>query len=99
MVRSQARRPTSWLLLIAVLFATLAPSFGMALGGQSAARTIWTQLCSVNGPKQVAIQVNGDTDPTTSYDQSIHQGHCVLCAQPATAPRLPELSIGASTTV
>jgi len=99
MARLKARQPTSWLVLIAVLFATLAPTLGMALGGHEASRTVWTQLCSVDGPELVAIQVDGDPDSAFTDDGSAQQGHCLLCFQPSTTPQLPSLAPAASTAV
>ena len=99
MARFKARQPTCWLVLIAVLFATLAPSLGMALGGHEASRTVWTQLCSVDGPELVAIQIDGDPDSAFTDDGSAHQGHCLLCFQPSTTPQLPSLAPAASAAV
>ncbi|MDX3893725.1 DUF2946 domain-containing protein [Pusillimonas sp.] len=99
MARFKARQPASWLVLIAVLFATLAPSLGMALGGHEASRTVWTELCSVDGPELVAIRVDSDPDSASTDDGNAHQGHCLLCFQPSSTPQLPSLALAASTTV
>jgi len=86
MARLNVRQPTCWLLLIAVLFATLAPTLGMALGGHGVSRTVWTELCSVDGPESIALHVDGDPEPYTDAANA-HQGHCLLCFQPSTTPQ------------
>lgn len=86
MARSKARHPTSWLVLLAFLFSTLAPSLAMGLGGPNASRVVWAQLCSVDGPELIAIQVDGDPDSTASQVGDPQEGHCLLCFQPTTSP-------------
>lgn len=98
MARLNARQPTCWLLLIAVLFATLAPTLGMALGGHGASRTVWTELCSVDGRESIAIHVDDDRKPFTDADNA-HQGHCLLCFQPSTTPQPASLETAASIAV
>ncbi len=85
MARLKTQGPTSWFALLAFLFATLAPSLGMALGGHKASHTEWTQLCSAAGHELIAIQV--DDSPPLTDDGSAHQGHCLLCFQPSTTPQ------------
>ncbi|WP_397475122.1 DUF2946 domain-containing protein [Pusillimonas sp.] len=86
MARSKARQPTSWLVLLAFVFSTLAPSLAMGLGGPDASRIVWAQLCSVDGPELVAIQVDGDPDSTSSQIVDAQEGHCLLCFHPSTSP-------------
>lgn len=85
------RRPASWLVLLAFLIATLAPSLGLALGGHSTTRTIWAQLCSVDGPALVAIQIDAQADQDTKTDDA-RQGHCLLCFHPSSTPQDPVLA-------
>ena len=92
MARLKARQPVSWLVLLAFLFTTLSPSLAMGLGGPEASRTIWTQLCSVDGPELVAIQVDVDDDDPSSHAADSRQGHCLLCFQPSTDPQNPSLA-------
>lgn len=84
MALKQTRQPISWLVLIAFLFATLAPALATSLGGQSASRTIWTQLCSVDGPELIAIEVDGEPSDAARLMADGQQGHCLLCFQPTT---------------
>lgn len=88
MARFKARQPISWFVLLALFFATLAPSLGTAMGGQS--RTVWAQLCNAEGHELVAIQVDGD--PPSSHDAGVHQGHCLLCVHPSTTPQLSSVT-------
>lgn len=85
MARSNKQRPVGWLVLLAFLFSTLAPSLAMGLGGPDVSRTVWAQLCSADGPELVAIQVD-DPDSDASYVTADQQGHCLLCFQPTTSP-------------
>src|SRR5690606_25348732 len=62
------------------------------LGGPETSRTIWTQLCSVDGPELVAIQVDVDDDDPSSHAADSRQGHCLLCFQPSTDPQNPSLA-------
>jgi len=85
MARSTLRHPVSWLVLLAFLFSTLAPSLAMGLGGAETSRTVWAQLCSAEGPAQIAIHIDDDPDPGQQATDA-KQGHCLLCFQPSTSP-------------
>ncbi|HLU19843.1 MAG TPA: DUF2946 family protein [Pusillimonas sp.] len=85
MARSTLRHPVSWLVLLAFLFSTLAPSLAMGLGATDASRTVWAQLCSAEGLQHIAIQIDDDPEAEQQVTDST-QGHCLLCFQPSTSP-------------
>lgn len=95
----QIRNQTSWFVLIAFFFATLAPSLGMAAGKSAASQAVWAQLCSADGPRLVAIDANGD--PATAFDDAYgsHSGHCLLCFHPSTPPPNTAITPVAGSTV
>lgn len=86
MTRSKVRQPINWLVLLAFLFSTLTPSLAMGLGGSEASRTVWAQLCGVNGSELIAIQVDGEPEAAQSKTLDAPEGHCLLCFQPSTPP-------------
>ncbi|WP_246436983.1 DUF2946 family protein [Parapusillimonas granuli] len=77
-------RRTSWCLLIAFLFAVLAPT-AKAIGAGDASQVVWAHLCTAEGGKLVALDQNGD--PATEPDgDGLHAGHCLLCFHPCGIP-------------
>jgi len=83
-----ARRHASWLVLIAFVFATLAPVFTGAGAGGSAARQLWIQLCNSPSPRLVSLDLPAQDDGGKAGHSASTSGHCLLCFHPATPPRL-----------
>src|SRR5690606_24588487 len=82
----RTQRKAGWIALIAFLLATLMPSVALAVSNETAARAVWVQLCTVNGPTTIQIDPAGD-DPVDLGSASSQSGHCVLCFHPACPPK------------
>lgn len=81
-----ARRRACWLLLIALLYAALMPSLGLASGKAAAARTVLLQLCGGDGHTSLSLDLP-DESPQAGAGK-ILAGLCLLCAHPAVPPQL-----------
>jgi len=84
---SRRRRPITWLAILAVLVAALAPSVSRALVAHSTGDAPWLALCTAQGIKYVKAD-DGSTAP--AHDGKSRFEHCPLCSlQSAGAAPLP----------
>jgi len=81
-----AQRRTAWLLLLAFLFAILAPVASQATGSSQGAQTLLIQLCSREGPRLVAVDLSHDSTASDAVPATDHGGFCLLCVSPGTPP-------------
>lgn len=80
------RALTSWIAVLAILMAALAPSISHALGTRNAAS--WLEVCSAAGAKWV--NAGGDTDDKSPVPSGAHPlEHCPYCSLHANAIAIP----------
>jgi hypothetical protein len=77
-----AKRLTSWIAMLAVLFASLAPSISHAFPAKSNQPAFLQELCSAQGAKRfVAVDLADDTQKVPTQNQAaMHFEHCPYCA-------------------
>ena len=77
-----ANRLTSWIAVLAVIFASLAPSISHAFPAKSTQPTLLQELCSAQGAKRfVSVGLAVDTQKSPSQNQTaMHFEHCPYCA-------------------
>ena len=85
------RRLISWLALLAVVMAALAPTMSRALGREAAAA--WVEVCTAQGSRWVALDGQGDAGSSDAGHPGEHCPYCslhvpVLGTPPADAPVL-----------
>jgi Protein of unknown function (DUF2946) len=86
-----ARLLTSWMAVLAILMAALAPSISHALGAKNGAS--WTEVCSTVGSKWV--QPDGSsTDPAPASGDAHLFEHCPYCSLHANAIAVPAAPVG-----
>lgn len=91
------RKLISAAIAVAMLFASLMPSLGMALAAKS--RLSWVEICSAQGVKRVAVDASGAVvdDAASHADEGLgappaHSGeHCPFCHLQTA---LPEPDVG-----
>jgi hypothetical protein len=66
-----------WIALMAILFSAVAPSISHALAA-SAGKSVFAEICSVDGAKVVALDAGGSRQP--DGDPLHHLEHCPYCA-------------------
>ena len=73
---------SSWIAILAVLFASLAPSISQAIVLNHHQTTLSQEICSAQGEKHmVALDLNSDTQPAPSQNHAaMHFEHCPYCA-------------------
>lgn len=79
-----ARHRACWLVLIAFLYATLAPALNLAAGHASASRTVWVELCNATGHEFIAVHL--PDEPAKAGHSAKPAGQCLLCVYPSTPP-------------
>jgi hypothetical protein len=77
-----AKRLTSWIAMLAVIFASLAPSISHAFPTKNNQPTLLQELCSAQGAKRfIAVDLAVDTQKSPSQNQAaMHFEHCPYCA-------------------
>ena len=82
MFTSYAKRLTSWIAILAVVFSSLAPSISHAFPAKNNQPTLLQELCSAQGVKRfVAVDLAVDTQKAPSQNQAaMHFEHCPYCA-------------------
>lgn len=77
-----AKRLTSWIAILAVVFASLAPSISHAFSTKNNQPALLQALCSAQGVKRfVALDLAVDTQKSPSQNQAaMHFEHCPYCA-------------------
>ena len=90
-----AKRLTSWIAILAVVFASIAPSISHALPVKSNQPTLLQELCSAQGTKRfIAIDLAVDTQKAPSQNQApMHFEHCPYCAMHAGSTVIPASAI------
>ena len=76
-----AKKLTSWIAILAVVFASLAPSISHAFPAKNNQPTLLQELCSAQGAKRfIAVDLAVDTQQAPSQNQAaIHFEHCPYC--------------------
>ena len=77
-----AKRLTSWIAILAVVFASLSPSISHAFPAKNNQPTVVQELCSAQGAKLfVAVDLAVDTQKAPTQNQAaMHFEHCPYCA-------------------
>jgi Protein of unknown function (DUF2946) len=77
-----AKRLTSWIAILAVVFASIAPSISHAFPAKNNQPTLLQELCSAQGAKRlIAVDLAVDTQKAPSQNQAaMHFEHCPYCA-------------------
>lgn len=85
MLTRHAKRLTSWIAILAVIFASLAPSISHAFSTKNNQATLLQELCSAQGAKRlIAVDLAVDTQQSPSQNQAaMHFEHCPYCASHA----------------
>lgn len=85
MFTRHAKRLSSWIAILAVVFASLVPSISHAFAAKGNQPTLLQELCSTQGQKRfVAVDLAVDTQKAPSQNQaSMHFEHCPYCASHA----------------
>lgn len=80
-----AKRLTSWIAILAVVFASLAPSISHAFLAKNNQPTLLQELCSAQGAKRfIAVDLAVDTQKSPTQNQAaMHFEHCPYCAMHA----------------
>lgn len=75
-----AHRAGVWVALIALLFASLAPSASLAFADNTASKGYWAALCGMDGARSVWVDLDDglQTDDAGSSHSSA-AGHCLFC--------------------
>ena len=82
MLISHAKKFTSWIVILAVVFASIAPSISHAFPVENNQATLLQQLCSAQGAKRfIAVDLAVNTQKAPSQNQAaMHFEHCPYCA-------------------
>ncbi|MFM1911748.1 MAG: hypothetical protein RJB18_1139 [Pseudomonadota bacterium] len=90
-----AKRLTSWIAILAVVFASLAPSISHAFPAKNNQPTLLQELCSAQGAKRfIAVDLAVDTQKAPTQNQAaMHFEHCPYCATHAGTVAIPATSI------
>lgn len=90
-----AKRLTTWIAMLAVVFASLAPSISHAFPAKNNQPTLLQELCSAQGAKRfIAVDLAVDTQKAPSQNQAaMHFEHCPYCAMHAGSVAIPASSI------
>ncbi len=103
MIQRSYQRIASFIALVAVLFAALAPTVSHALEAKNGQPNLWQEVCSAQGIKQIPL--NGDSTNRPSKVSSpdkdqqfpnkmgMHFEHCPYCFSHAGSLALPPSSI------
>jgi uncharacterized protein involved in copper resistance len=90
-----AKRLTTWIAMLAVVFASLAPSTSHAFPAKNNQPTLLQELCSAQGAKRfIAVDLAVDTQKAPSQNQAaMHFEHCPYCAMHPASMAIPASSI------
>jgi hypothetical protein len=77
-----AKRFTSWIAMLAIVFASLAPSISHAFPAKNNHQALLQELCSAQGAKRfIAVDLAVDTQQAPTQNQAVmHFEHCPYCA-------------------
>jgi hypothetical protein len=80
-----AKRLSTWIAILAVVFASLAPSISHALAANNNQTSLLQELCSAQGTKRfIAVDLTVDTQKSPSQNgAAMHFEHCPFCASHA----------------
>ena len=91
--RRASRALTSWIAVLAILMAALAPSISHALGAKNGAS--WIEVCTSVGAKWV--QPDGSSTDQAPASGDVHPfEHCPYCSLHANAIAIPAAPVGLS---
>lgn len=86
----------SWVALLVILFAALAPAVSHAFATESTPLTLWQEICTAQGTKFVSsvVTLSSEQSASAQDDQSMqpHVGaleHCPFCTNQIAAVSLP----------
>lgn len=81
-----SRAFASWMAMVAILMAALAPTLSQAWAAQSGSPLL--EICTANGTKWIQ-QSDGTTAPTQTPGEGPLSKHCPYCLSQAQAPAIP----------
>jgi Protein of unknown function (DUF2946) len=86
-----AKRFTSWIAIVAVVFASLAPSISHAFSVKNNQPSVLQEICSAQGTKRfIALDLGVDTQKAPSQNQAtMHFEHCPYCTTHAGTVAMP----------
>ncbi|HJV80365.1 DUF2946 domain-containing protein [Noviherbaspirillum sp.] len=84
------RRIAAWIACFAVLLAALAPSISHAVSAAKETGSIWSDICTQTGIKQV--QADDGHDHSTPAQNGLHFEHCPFCFTHAGSVGLPPVA-------
>ena len=83
-------------ILMVMVFATLAPTMSHAFANNNGAKSVWQEICTVQGTKRIAAAFtldateSGKLSPASdSHPAAMHFEHCPFCLNHAAADALP----------
>jgi Protein of unknown function (DUF2946) len=86
-------KAVSWIAIAAMLFASLAPSISHAFAAKDASQTLWQEICSVQGAKQIASNLGNPTqNGPEQNNMGMHFEHCPYCFSHAGSVGLPAVA-------
>ena len=88
MLRSRTNWLASWIAMLAIVFASLAPTVSQAMSSHDHANVIYQKVCSEHGTKIIPIELPSGKHHDGMLGQS---GHCTLCC---TSHHTPIVSAG-----
>jgi hypothetical protein len=96
MLSSVHQRFASWVAMLAIVFASLAPTLSHAIATESAPLTLWQEICTAQGTKFISSVVTLSSEQVDKQQDSQsmqpHVGaleHCPFCFNHAGAISLP----------
>ena len=87
------RRLICWIALLAMWAMALFPTVSHALAAQRGA-DLWTEICTPQGMRQVALPEEGQADPASSPVQAAgHLKHCLFCLTHSVGLGMPPVGL------
>lgn len=80
-------RRLTWLALCAMVFGALAPSISKWLATSQG--IAWIEVCSAQGTKRIAVDLNGKQTPEAPAMADSHCGYCLLQQHSPFVPTVP----------
>lgn len=87
-ITAHLRRQVTWLALCAVTFVAIAPAISHWIAASTG--LTWVEICSVSGPKRVALDTGSTPAPTEDHAST---SHCPFCRLQNHLPALPQSDI------
>jgi len=85
--RGWLHRRLAWLVLCAMVFGAFAPSISKLLATSQG--FAWIEVCSAQGTKRIAVDLNGKQTPEVPAMADSHCGYCLLQQHSPFVPTAP----------